>query len=97
MNKKSKEMTFEHLTKSEIYYILTERKKEAIRQYKFLFERHLNDDDSYKLNQQLFLNAKWFSDDIKKIDKLFEKYDLVDKECKSCGHVTNFTIDEIPF
>ena len=87
------------LSREEAYKILITRKEQAIKNYKFLFERHLKDDNNYQLDHCLANNAQMFAKDIVKIDKLLEKYGFTKLECEECGHEirSDFSMDDIPF
>ena len=72
-------------------------KKEYIRQYKFLLERHLKDDNNYKINHALVANLNYFVIDIQETDKLLEAYNIIENAEYKTFSFTNFTKDDIPF
>ena len=85
------------LTDKERKEVLIARKKEYIRQYKFLLERHLKDDNNYKLNHALIANLNYFVQDIENTDKLLEAYDIKETQEYKEFSRANFTMDDIPF
>lgn len=85
------------LTDQERKEVLIARKKEYIRQYKFLLERHLKDDNNYKINHCLIANLNYFVQDIENTDKLLKEYDIIEVEKSEIFSHSNFTMDDIPF
>ena len=87
-SKKIKEMLFNELSKPEMKIILELRKKEYLRQYKFILQRHIDDDNSYKIDHCLRSNLPMFAKQLTYIDNMMKKHGLIDQPISS---------DDIPF
>lgn len=82
---------------SERKKVLLERKSEALRQYKFIIDRHLKDDSGYKIDHCFRSNLEFFSNSIKEIDQLIEYYGFNEPDTYENFNFSDFTADDIPF